>query len=454
MLIFNPVLILRIYEVSELFSLRKMKSTTMYKKGFILFVLVISFALVSRASYTVDTLHITIQEAEKRFLDSNLTLLIGQTNIDVQKALEIQARLFDNPNISYTHNFYNANTKHFFSVSPDNGQGELSAQLTQLIRIGGKRKNQVKLAKYSSQLTEYQYYDLLRALKYQLRTDLSNIDLYVKNAETFTLQSTVLDQLIDATSFQVQKGNMSEKDLVRLQNSLLALRSAERENYENLVDAENDIKQLLKYSKNEFIVPNLPEPKDISDAIRNIGIDSLTSIALSERYDVKAAKLNVDMSTTYLRLQRSMGVPDPSVFFEYDRFGSSYNNYTGLGVSIDLPVFNHNQGNIKSAKASIKAAQYSSDNAYLNLNNDVESSLLKMLNITDMQKTFDQKYNKSFSKVSQGMIDMFKERKISLLEFLDFFDSYGDSRRNINRLGSDYRQGVYELNYTLGKDVF
>jgi cobalt-zinc-cadmium efflux system outer membrane protein len=159
------------------------------------------------------------------------------------------------------------------------------------------------------------------------------------------------------------------------------------------------------------------------------------------------------MSSTYLKLQRSLGVPDP-LFFEYDRFGSSYNNYTGLGVSIDLPVFNHNQGNIKAAKASIKAAQYNSDNAYINLNNDIESSLLKMLNITAMQKAFDQKYNKSFSKVSQGMIDLFKERKISLLEFLDFFDSYGDSKRNINQLNSDYRQGVYELNYTLGKDVF
>ena len=426
----------------------------MYKKGLILFISVISLALQARASYTIDTLHITIKEAETRFLDSNLTLLIGKTNIDVQKALEIQAKVFDNPNISYTHNFYNAGTKRFFAVSSHNGEGEVSAQLTQLIRIGGKRKNQIKLAKYSTQLTEYQYYDLLRALKFQLRTDLSNIDLYVKNADTYTQQITVLQQLIDATSFQVDKGNMSEKDLVRLQNSLLSLRTDERTNYESLLDAENDVKQMLMYHKNEFVVPTLPDAADISDAIRNIGIDSLNNIALAERYDVKAAKVNVDMSSTYLRLQRSLGVPDPSLFFEYDRFGSSYNNYTGLGVSIDLPVFNHNQGNIKAAKASIKAAQYSSDNAYLNLNNDVESSLLKMLNITTMQKAFDQKYSKSFSKVSQGMIDLFKERKISLLEFLDFFDSYGDSKRNINQLNSDYRQGVYELNYTLGKDVF
>ena len=303
-------------------------------------------------------------------------------------------------------------------------------------------------------MTEYQYYDLLRTLKYQLRSDLATIDLCIRNSDTYTQQINVLNTLIDATSFQVEKGNMSEKELVRLQNNLLSIKTDERSNYENLLDAENDLKQLLKYHKNEFVIPNLPEVNDISSSIRNIGIDSLYNIAMAERYDVKAAKLSVEMSNTNLKLQRSLGVPDPTFFFEYDRFGSAFPNYTGLGVSIDLPVFNHNQGNIKAAKASIKASQYSSDNAYLNLNNDVETALLKMLNITDMQKAFDQKYNKSFTKVSQGMLDLFKERKISLLEFLDFFDSYGDSKRNINQLNSDYRQGVYELNYTLGKDVF
>lgn len=429
----------------------------MRKKGLTLFVCFVFFFTSGWASYSLDTIRLTNKDAEKRFLDSNLDLLIGRTNIDVQKALEIQAKVFDNPNISYTHNFYNAASKRFFSVSGDqNGPapGEMSVQLQQLVRIAGKRKNQIKLAKYNTELTEYQYYDLLRTLKYQLRSDLSSIDLYLKNAETYTQQITVLQTLIDATAYQVEKGNMSEKELIRLQNNLLSLKTDERTNYESLLDAENDIKQLLKYSKNEFIVPDLPEAKDISSAIRNMGIDSLYNIAKSERYDVKAAKLNVEVSNTNLKLQRSLGVPDPTFFFEYDRFGSAFPNYTGLGVSIDLPVFNHNQGNIKAAKATIKATQYSADNAYLNLNNDVETALLKMLNITDMQKAFDQKYNKSFSKVSQGMLDLFKERKISLLEFLDFFDSYGDSKRNINQLNSDYRQGIYELNYTLGKDVF
>ena len=429
----------------------------MSRKGLVLFIFIVFFSVCSKASYTVDTVRLTVRDAERRFVDSNLTLLIGKSNIDVQRALEIQAKLFDNPNISYTHNFYNAGARRFFSVSGDqngNAPGELSAQLQQLVRIAGKRKNQVALAKYNTQLTEYQYYDLLRTLKYQLRSDMAQIDLCLHNADIYTQQITVLNQLISATDYQVKRGNISEKELVRLQNSLLSLKTDERTNYETMLDAENDLKTLLKYSKNEFVKPMLNQPKDISEAIRNIGIDSLNNIAVTERYDVKAAKLNVDMSKTYLKLQHSQGVPDPTFFFEYDRFGSAFPNYTGLGVSIDLPVFNRNQGNVRSAKAAVKAAEYNSEDAYLNMKNDVETTLLKMLNITEMQKGFDDKYSSSFSKVSQGMLDLFKERKISLVEFLDFFDSYGDAKRNINQLDADYRQGIYELNYTLGRDVF
>ena len=428
-------------------------------RGIIFFLFSFFLSFYGRASYNQDTVFITIRQSEQRFIDSNLSLLIAKTNIDVQKGFEIQAKVFDNPNFSYTHNFYNISTKKFFSVSgqPDangNYQGELGAQLQQLVKIAGKRRNAIKLAHYNTQLSEYQYYDLLRALKYQLRSDLTAIDLCLHNAETFSQQIKVLEQLISATAYQVEKGNISEKELVRLQNSLLSLKTDERTNYESLLDTENDLKTLLKYRKNEILVPKLNEVTDISDKLRNSGIDSLQNIAETERYDLKAAKLGVDMSQVNLRLQRSLGVPDPTFSFDYDRFGSAYRDYMGLGVSFDLPFFNHNQGNIKAAKASIKSAQYSAEDAYINIHNDLQESILKMLNITAIKQSFDPKYNTSFNKVSQGMLDLFKERKISLLEFLDFFDSYGDARRNMNQLQADYRQGVYELNYTLGKDVF
>ena len=50
-----------------------------------------------------DTLRVNLFQAEKSFLDSNLQLLAQRYNIDANKALVIQARLWPNPNFSVGH---------------------------------------------------------------------------------------------------------------------------------------------------------------------------------------------------------------------------------------------------------------------------------------------------------------------------------------------------------------
>ncbi|HMC86335.1 MAG TPA: hypothetical protein VKI61_12460, partial [Chitinophagaceae bacterium] len=47
-----------------------------------------------------DTTRVTIQDAEKQFLEKNLQLLAEKYNIDISRANVIQARLYNNPNFS------------------------------------------------------------------------------------------------------------------------------------------------------------------------------------------------------------------------------------------------------------------------------------------------------------------------------------------------------------------
>jgi len=47
-----------------------------------------------------DTLSISLQQAEIRFLDSNFLLLASHYNVDAQKALVEQAKLWDNPTLN------------------------------------------------------------------------------------------------------------------------------------------------------------------------------------------------------------------------------------------------------------------------------------------------------------------------------------------------------------------
>src|SRR5258708_19671931 len=67
------------------------------------FLLLLVVTTVCGQNFKKDTLRLTLPQAEKAFLDSNLLLLAQKYNIDAQKALIIQAKLWPNPNLSLGH---------------------------------------------------------------------------------------------------------------------------------------------------------------------------------------------------------------------------------------------------------------------------------------------------------------------------------------------------------------
>src|ERR1700684_3891221 len=66
------------------------------------FIFVVAALCVNLASGQVhaDTLNIKLDSAERIFLRNNYSLLAQKYNIDAQKALIIQAKLWPNPNLS------------------------------------------------------------------------------------------------------------------------------------------------------------------------------------------------------------------------------------------------------------------------------------------------------------------------------------------------------------------
>src|SRR3984957_6959086 len=140
----------------------------MHSKRIILVIGSILLHLALFAQLSQDTLRLQLPEAEKMFLDSNLQLLAQRYNIDANKALVIQARLWPNPNFSIGHTLYSGTLHQFFPLGAND---ETNASLSHVILLAGKRNKQIRIAQANVKLTEYQFFDLMRTLKYALRTD-------------------------------------------------------------------------------------------------------------------------------------------------------------------------------------------------------------------------------------------------------------------------------------------
>jgi cobalt-zinc-cadmium efflux system outer membrane protein len=130
---------------------------------------------IARHSQAQDTTIITLQQAEQQFIQKNLSLLALKYNIDANKALVQQAKLWDNPVLITDQNIYDGK---FFQHNSTSGQ--VYVQVMQLIRTAGKLNKAAQLAGDNVKLSEQQFNDLLRTLRYTLRSDLEEINHLLK----------------------------------------------------------------------------------------------------------------------------------------------------------------------------------------------------------------------------------------------------------------------------------
>ena len=66
----------------------------------------------------------------------------------------------------------------------------------------------------------------------------------------------------------------------------------------------------------------------------------------------------------------------------------------------------------------------------------------------------DPSFNGDFNKIINGLIKNFRERNISLIEFLDLYESYKENILQINSLKFERMSSREELNYVTGTNIF
>ena len=398
-----------------------------------------------------DTLRLQLPEAEKMFLDSNYQLLAQRYNIDANKALVIQARLYPNPNFSIGHTLYSGTLHEFFPLGIND---ETTMQLNQTILLAGKRNKQVKLAQANVELTEHQFFDLIRTLKYTLRTDFFQIYYLRQSAKVYDAEIKALSQIVGAFDQALGKGYISEKEVVRIRAQLYSFESEYSQLINQINDTESELRLILQTKPNFFIDPQVDSialnKLDPSSYPLNTLIDS----AYHNRTDLQIAKTNTHINQLNYSYQKALAVPDVSISLGYDEAGSFLYNYYGIGASIDLPVFNRNQGNIKNAKALIANTQATQRFTQATVEENVATSLQKAFAQEKMFRSIDPKFIADFERLTGEVLKNYEKRNISILDFLDFYDSYKQNAIEMSTIQFNRVSAFEDINYYTGTNFF
>jgi cobalt-zinc-cadmium efflux system outer membrane protein len=152
-----------------------------------------------------------------------------------------------------------------------------------------------------------------------------------------------------------------------------------------------------------------------------------------------------------LTYQKALRAPDITLGPNFDRNSNFAPNYIGMGISLPLPVLNKNQGNIKSAEFNIKQQQAITENATTGLINNVNASYKKLLLTIEQNNSTQADFYSKYEGIYNNMLQSYRDRQISLLEFLDFFNDYTSSRQRFLQQQLDLQLAKEELQYNVGK---
>jgi cobalt-zinc-cadmium efflux system outer membrane protein len=398
-----------------------------------------------------DTIRLTLPEAEKQFMERNLFLLASKYNVDANKALIEQAKLWDNPVLVTDQNIY-AGNKFFAHGNDANGQvqGQYFIQIQQLIKTAGKRSKWVAMATTNAKLSELQFKEVMRNLKYQLRSDYYNIAQQLGLRSVYNRELLELQTLKTGMQAQLQLGNIAQKDYLRIQALILSMQQDLADNDRQLADTETELKSLLQITDNSCIVP-LVNATNTNPGVLKLEAILDTAKQFNAAFAIEETQLLYQQQN--LSYQKSMRSPDLTIGPEYDHNSNYAPHYVGLSISLPLNIFNKNQGNIKSAQFAVKQEEATLLQVQQQLNNSIQNAINKLYLTAKLSGQQEQQFYTDYETMFKNITDSYRQRQIGLVEFIDFFDAYRDTKQKNLLQQLNLQLAKEELNYLAGKDV-
>lgn len=407
-----------------------------------------------------EVLKLTQTEIEAIFLKQNLELIAEQMNVSIADAEVSQAKLWDNPILSISDlNLWTTKGQRggesevippLFGSFAKNTQ--FSIELSQLIQIANKRGKLVAREKVSKEIAIQQFEIVLKGLKLELRQSVNEIIYLQHFQEVLSTQQESLIQLVESYKKQVRQGNIAKSELLRLQSSLLEI---EKE-YNETTIAFNEQLKILKILLSleplvQIEIVDKETPTINPDAIL---LPHLLEQTAENRADVKLSKLQTQYFDKSLAYEKSQRVPDITFGANYDRCGGVWKDFIGFSVSIDLPLFNRNQGGIKVAKLNREQSSYQERQQVNLVQHEVVEAYTNYSKVYSFYKKISE--NDLLSELD-NMLEVYSKnllsRNINMLEYIDFMEAYKNNKQTVLMAHKRMCEQFEELQYTVGTEI-
>lgn len=366
-----------------------------------------------------DSVACSIEEMWQRTLHHHLLLNAKQKEVEVAKASLAQEKLWENPQISLSHNINNPVTHCYFEF---NKEGQTDIQISQRIYIAGQRGERIRMASEEMSRAQYGQLDAERLMRKELSGQM--VQLFTLQQKVDVVQKEVLsmDTILQAYEEQKAKGNVSSIEIMRISGLRLQLLQEKAELMAGITRLQQSIRLMGGLDAQTVIVPKIDYAANAA-MLEKIQLSTMKR-ELSDRSDIRADEHEVKSAEHHVKLQKANALPEINLTGEWDKNGSIGRNFFAFGVTFSLPVLNRNQGNIRAARASLNSKRLLQDWNLRQAHSEMEIAWEKLQMDLAIVKEAEKHQGMEIDRMLEEVQAQYMKRNISLLELADYYQTY------------------------------
>ena len=397
-----------------------------YRRLFVLAQIVLILSVLSFPVVQAEEAILTIDQVLSLFYERNLDLIAAQYNIDQARAQEIIASAIPNPTLTFdAEQIRSRNLVQGLTPTPIDKGPYYNFLIQQLIQTAGKRGLSMESSRLGTEAAEADLQDVLRTLSNTVRKAFYTLLLAQKTAEVAEDNKYRYEQIWELDKLRLKQGDISEADYLRIEVEKLKAESDWNNAEAAVKTAQTYLAKLLAWPENAMSMKAKDEWPSNMPLTEKADAASLLEKAMQQRPDIIAAKTRTEQAKKELTLAQRRAIPDVTVGVGFTHDPQNINpDYAQAQISIPIPLFYRQKGEISQAAVNLQNAQLNLAQAEQTLKSDVTSSLAKWEAAEKLVKRYEKNILAKINQIRDSAEFAYSKGATSLIELIDSERTY------------------------------
>jgi outer membrane protein, heavy metal efflux system len=394
---------------------------------------------------------ITVQQAITEAVQKNSGLLAEKANIAISQARILTARMRPNP-------VMNAGGDHLdvlgtgFNEVNGGGPPEYGLGVEFLMERGGKRRLRTEVAQETLSATELAFRDAVRILSLDVANLFVDAQLAQATLKLARESQSYFEGIVKVNETRLKAGEIAEVELLRSRLATLQQRNLVR-------DAEFRWRAASARLQTAIGRAAPSRSLEMDGEMRRDpgppGAGTVGETALKGRPDLLALRQDLVRAGAEVRLQQAQAKVDPAVGAEYRRQQgvNGMSNSMGVFLTMPLPVFNRNQGEIERARQEQRQAELRVRQREVVIAGEVDVAQEQVLAAESLLRTFESEMLAQAQEVRRVTEFSYRRGHVTLLELLDAQRAFNETMQGYIEARAGYARGLYGLDSVSGRTI-